>query len=39
MNNFSKAEISFSFEEHNNIVEELMDEQIIEDVHYEPKEV
>ena len=34
-----KAEISFNFEEQNNIIQELLDEQIIEDVHHEPEEI
>ena len=39
MNNVFKAEISFNFEEQNNIIQENLDEQIIEDVHHEPEEI
>ena len=39
MNNNSKAEISFNFEEQNKIVQELLDEHIIEYIHQEPEEV
>ena len=39
VNNVFKAEISFNFEEQNNIIQELLDEQIIEDVHHEPEEI
>ena len=34
VNNVFKAEISFNFEEQNNIIQELLDEQIIVDVHH-----
>ena len=39
VNYVCKAEISFNFEEQNNIIQELLDEQRIEDVHHEPEEI
>ena len=39
MNNISKAEISFNFEEQNKIVQELLDAHIIEYIHHEAEEV